>query len=247
MISVQTVNDRMNATLDSEGSDRYLFDQDFKPAINSSVEWLVSVFNKAFADKKLSEEDLKELIVVRIWQANGFSRIHFDPTVVGDDLWSILRVSPEPEVYPQATPPALVTPITSVYRSDLMFVRSEHSARKMTLESWNENSKNIFEAGNITLTGSLKAYAYLTPITYSPATGTELEVRPDVSEKFVAVTYLQYPKEVSLITDQILLPKSLTNLVYEKALNFVSYKQGDQTNLYTVTARDVGILTQLMM
>lgn len=248
MISVQTVVDRMNATLDSEGSDRYLFDQDFKPAINSSVEWLVAVFTKTFADSKLSEEDLKELIVVRLWQANIFSRVHFDPSSTGDDLWSILRVSPEPEVYPQTTPPPLVTPGTSsVYRGDLVFVKSRHAARRLTLEQWNENVDNIFEAGNETLLNGLKSYAYATDITYSAAVGGEIEVRPSVAEDFVAITYLKYPEDVTLISDQILLPKSLTNLVYEKALNFISYKQGDQTNLYTVTARDVQILTNLMM
>ena len=52
MIAVQTVVDRMKSVLDAEGSDRYLFDQDFKPAINSAIDWLVAVFNAAFSDKK---------------------------------------------------------------------------------------------------------------------------------------------------------------------------------------------------
>jgi hypothetical protein len=62
MIPVQTIVDRVTSILDAEGSDRYLFDQDFKPAINLTKDWVVAVFNKAFADKKLSEENLKELV-----------------------------------------------------------------------------------------------------------------------------------------------------------------------------------------
>ncbi len=62
MIAVQTVVDRMIFGLDAEGSDRYTFENDFKPAINSSVEWLQAVFNQAFADKKLTEENLRDLV-----------------------------------------------------------------------------------------------------------------------------------------------------------------------------------------
>ena len=99
MISVQTVIERIASVLDAEDSDRYTFERDFKPAINSSVEWLQAVFNKAFAEKKLSEEDLKELIKVVVFQTSQFSRINLDQ--INDSIWSLMRINPEPVLKPE--------------------------------------------------------------------------------------------------------------------------------------------------
>ncbi len=250
MISVQTVVDRMTSVLDAEGSDRYLFDQDFKPAINSSVEWLVAVFNAAFGQKKLSEENLIDLIRIRIFQASSFSRIHFDEVAIGEEIWSLLNVAPEPTVHPVTTPPALATPETSVYRGDLSFRDSKHSARRLTLEQWNENRENIFEAGNETLINKFKSYAYLSNIDYNStgysSGGPEIEIRPTVPAQFVAVGYIRYPAEITAITEDIGFPSSLLVLLFQKALNFVAYKQGDQTTLFAVTERDIANLVRLM-
>ena len=252
MIAVQTIVDRAVASLDAEGSDRYTFERDFKPAINSSVEWIVAVFNAAFADKKLSEENLEELIKVRIWQASAFSRIHFDEPTVGDDRWSILKVALEPVVHPEEAPPALPSPVDSIYRNDLSFISSPvPSAKRLTMEQWDEKDDNIFSAGNGAFKNQLRSYAYLNPTDYRStgyaAKGAEIEISPSVAEQFVAIAYIKYPTQISLITDNIEFPKVLIDMIFQKALNFISYKQGDQTNLYTVTQQDINTLAQLMV
>ena len=61
MIAVSTVIERMQAILDAEGSTRYTFDRDYKPAINYAIEYYCSVFNSAFGNNKLTEENLREL------------------------------------------------------------------------------------------------------------------------------------------------------------------------------------------
>ena len=251
MIPVQDIVDRCKFILDSEGSDRYLFEQDFKPAINSSTEWLVAVFNKAFAEKKLSEENLRDLIFTKVFLASGFSRVDLDKSSIIDSIWSILRVVPNPEVSPAYVPSTEGCDKKSKLMSDLMYLRGENSAKRLTLEEWEENRNNIFEAGNNIITDpSLLTYAYLNIGDYSSTkfnNGKEIEIRPDVSDKLVGITYLKYPGQISSETDQLPFPESLTDLVYQKALNFISFKQGDQTNLYTVTSRDVQVLTQLMV
>jgi hypothetical protein len=246
MIPVQEVVDLMKFELDSEGSDRYLFDLDFKPAINLSIKWLVFVFNRAFEENKFSGENLRDLIRTRIWVANNFSRIAFDNIATGDELWSYLAVHPEPTVYPLGSlPPVLVNDYTSVFLPNISYVSSRYSANKLTVEKWNESRDNIFEPGNSLLTGSLKNYAYLTEADYSSTTylqEKEIEVRPDVSGQFVAMTYLKNPSNVALITDDIEFPSSMTALFVQKALNFISIKQGDQTTLFTTTEMDVARL-----
>ena len=250
MISVQTVIQRLDAVLDAEGSDRYTFDQDYKSAINSSVEWLQAVFNKAFADKKLTEEDLKELIKVTVFQTSQYSRINLD--LIDDSIWSVLRINPEPIVHPSgSTITPTDNPYDSLWRKDLSFIKSKHSAKLLTLEEWDENSDNVFKAGNSRLLNSFKKYGYLNFANYSgdnyDVLGPEIEIRPEIPNEFVGVTYLKYPTPVATENDFIEFPKSLLNLVYQKAANFISYKQGDQTNLYTVTDKDVGTLVQLMI
>lgn len=250
MISVQTIIDRMNFVLDAEDSERYTFENDFKPAINSSVEWLQAVFNKAFAEKKLTEEDLKELIKVTVFQTSQFSRVHLDS--ISDSIWTILKVNPEPELFPKK--PQLLpysNPQQSIHRGDLLYVKSKFSAKLLSTEQWEDNVDNIFEAGNERLLNSFKSYAYLNYSTYESTSntskGSEIEIRPEIPNQFVAVTYLKYPSPISSINDSVEFPENLINLVYEKALNFISWKQGDQTNLYTVSGQDVMMLVKLMI
>ena len=251
MINTQAVVDRMKSVLDAEGSDRYLFDQDFKPAINSAIDWLVAVFNSAFSDKKLSEEDLRELVKTSVWQANSFSRIHFDEAALGYKIWSILGIFPEPTVYPATQPQPILSAAESLHISNLTYIDSQHSAKRLTIEEWNENRKNVFSAGNETLANGLKSYAYLGHGNYSSsqynAGGEEIQIRPSVAGQFVGVTVLKSPDKVSSVSDNIEFPETVFDLLFQKALNYISYKQGDNTNLFSVTAQDVSTLVKLMV
>jgi hypothetical protein len=249
MIPVQTIVDRVTSILDAEGSDRYLFDQDFKPAINLTKDWVVAVFNKAFAEKKLSEENLKELVKTKVWTTSTFSRINIDPSVI--NVWSILGIIPKPTVYPAASIPTVgVNPDTSTLETGVSYISSEFSARRLTVEEWNENKNNVFEAGNNVLTTSFTEYAYLNQGDYSSTnytTAGEIEVRPSVPTEFVAITYLRYPLDINVIGDSIEFPQTLTDLIVNKVLNYISFKQGDQTNLFSVSGSEVATLVKLMM
>lgn len=249
MIQAQTIVDRTLSILDAEGSDRYLFDQDFKPAINSAVEWLVAVFNSAFANNKLSEEDLRELTRIKVFQANEQSRVKFDSAAVGEKLWTILAVLLEIDVYPSQNPPPLVDPTKSAYFDYLTYVSSDESAGRLSLEVWSENRKNIFKAGNDVVTNGFKKYAYLNFFDYSSTQYTEtgeIEIRPSVASEFVAIAYLKYPDSIDDIGDELELPETLTDLLVQKTANFISIKQGDGTNLYGVTENDVNRLIAIM-
>jgi hypothetical protein len=250
MISVQTVVDRLAFVLDAEDSERYTFENDYKPAINSSVEWLQAVFNKAFADKKLTEEDLKELIKVTVFQTSQYSRINLD--LITDSIWSLLRINPEPVLHPAgATITTTANPEQSLWRSDLSYIKGKFATKLLSLEQWEESVDNVFAAGNERLLNSFKSYAYLNFAGYGSSSydagGPEIEIRPEIPNEFVGVTYLKYPTPVAVIGDEIELPKSLTNLVFEKAANFIAWKQGDQTNLYAVSEKDVMTLIKLMI
>ena len=251
MINVQAIVDRMTSVLDAEGSERYLFDQDFKPAINSSIDWLVAVFNSAFSDNKLPEESLRDLIVTSVWQASSFSRINIDASALGYDVWGVLGIFPEPVITPDIKAPLLLSPEKSQFRSDISYIRSDFSAERLTIEEWNINRSNVFSPGNEVIKNGLKRYAYLGYGNYESSSyssgGKEIEIRPSVADSFVALTLLKVPIKVVSVSDSVEFPESVFDVLYQKALNFIAYKQGDQTNLYSVTNQDVSTLVKLMI
>lgn len=247
-IQVQTIIDRCVADLDAEGSDYYKFDNDFKPAINQAVEWLVTVFNQIFADKKVTPEQLRDLIKTKVWQANKFSRVSYNPADTGHDLWSIIAVMPLPTLHPNNAITPLVNKIQSKFMPNKSFVGSLYSCDRLTSEEWNINQLNPFIPGNTVLTGSLKEFAYRDWSDYSSSTyvntvAPEIEIRPSVSEQYVAIEYIKYPSPITLITDVLEFPTSMTQIIVEKTLSVIANKQGDQTTLWQINEGDIKRIT----
>ena len=252
-ILVQTLVNRMTAKLDAEGSQRYLFDQEYKPAINESMEALITMLNSAFAENKLTPESLRELVKVKVWQTNKFSRFSYSQTDTGHPLWTVLAIYPKPTLNKGVSGGAPVADDSvSKFRGDISYISSEKSAKRLTLEEWNENNKNVFMPGNTILKGDLQDYAYLDFADYSSSSYTgnsgvfEIQIRPDVPNELIAMAYLKYPNQVALITDSIEFPENLTDLITDLALQFIAYKQGDQTSLYVVTERNISKLVNLI-
>lgn len=242
----------MIAKLDAEDSDRYLFENDIKPAINEAMEQLVTMFNQAFGDNKLTPEALRELIKIKIWQTNMYSRISYNPADTGHALWSIIAVYPEPKMNKAVASSPEVDQAKSKLRKDLSFISSTKSAKRLTHEEWNQNADNVFMPGNRILKGALSEYAYLDFGDYSSTTYTgapskiEITIRPDLPQKPVAIAYIKYPEKVKLIGDSIEFPESLTNLIVDMSLKNISYKQGDGTSLFQVTSQNISTIVNLV-
>lgn len=248
-ITVQSVIDEVASALDAEGSDRYLFDQDYKPAINYSIEWIVSVFNAAFGEKKISPEALRELIKTSVWKANKYSRVALKTQDIGD-FWTIVGVYPEPMIHPDRSTNAFADQTQSLFCPEKSFIKSDYSASRLSAEQWNVNTRNPFKAGNSVIQQKdLVSYGYRDFSDYSSTTYAdkgEIEIRPSIALDFVAIEFLKIPSSVSLQTDNIQFPAQLRSLVVQKVLNFISFKQGDSTNLYGISDRDIKNLIGLM-
>ena len=124
-ITVQSLIDRMRQVgLDAEGSDYYDTDIDLIPALNASIEWLVQVLSSSIGAKKFVGEELRDLVMARVFQPSSFSRIHFNTTDLGHDVWTILGIYPLHETTPATTYhlPDLTTADKSEYKSGLSHV-----------------------------------------------------------------------------------------------------------------------------
>lgn len=245
-ILVQTIHNRVLADLDAEGSDRYTFNEDIKHALNAAQETLVTLFNAAFAGNKLTPENLRELTYTKVWRANAFSRVAFNPTDVGHQLWSIIAVHPKPKVNKAvAMAVGANTNTVSKFLPDVSYVSATGICKRLSGEQWNDSEKNVFMAGNGILKGELVEYGYLDFSNYTSSSYTgstdkmEIQIRPDVPNSLVAMTYLKRPTTVSLITDSVEFPESLTELIVEMVCNKLAIKQNNGTNLFGVSARNV--------
>ena len=256
-ILTQTIIDRMAAALDAENSERYLFDNDYKPAINHAIEWIIQLYNAVFASKKVSEESLRELVKVGVFVASKYNRITYD--VPNEKLWSVIAVFPyinavdQSKVYLPGD--GLGYSPTKCYQKQIAFTGSDFIAKRLTLEEFNLNKKNPMEAGS-TLVASqeLKQYAFVNFAEYShlnstyPVYGTdrfEIEISPSVTDELVAVSYLKKPGTINTVNDIIEFPDTVTNMIVEEALRMISFKQGDQTTLSGDTAKGISELIKI--
>jgi hypothetical protein len=250
-IPVLEIQKRVFAALDSEGSDRYTFDQDIKPNLNSAIEILVTWFNQAFAENKLTPESLREITYVKVWRANSYSRVAFNEAAVGHSMWTLLAVYPKPTVKPTKTTSATIT-TKSQFLPDVFFVKSDQDAKRLSMEQWNENAQNAFMSGNSTLSGALSEYGYLDFADYSSGSydpgddKLEITIRPDIPNGLVAMSYLKYPTLVSSVNDSVEFPKSLTELIAEITLNKIAMKQSDNTTLYQISSVNTNRLVSLI-
>jgi len=249
-IPASTLASQIRFALDAEGADHYDDDRDIIPAINASTRWLEHVINDSLGEEKFGEEIFRDLTKSRVFQTSKDSRISFDD--FPHEVWTLLAVYPLPIT--DSTGAGFVPPADtkqSALRIDLYHISSENSAKRLTVEQWNNNNGNPFESGyeGDAICDERKEYAYLDPIDYGwdadeGALIKEIEVRPALNQKNVTVVYVKKPTEITdLSTDSVEFPDSVFQLIFNKSLQYISYKQGDQTNLFAVTQSDI---TQLV-
>jgi hypothetical protein len=248
-ILAQELANSMRASLDAEGAEHYRDDLDIIPAINDAVRWLENVINIALGQRKIGEEIFQDLSVAGVFQTTKDSRISF--TSFPEPVWTILAVYPLPETdvtgLAQPVPP---TTKDSIFRADLYHIASDNSAKRLTVEEWSNNRGNPFEAGyeGDAICDELKEYAYLAPINYNP-TGTdtidrEIEIRPALNQELVTVIFAKKPADITSLAQFVEYPYTAFQVLKNKALQYIAYKQGDQTNLNAITNQDINTLIQ---
>jgi len=245
----QDMANQIRFALDAEGADHYDDALDIIPAINASVKWLVNVINIALGEKKIGEEILQDLTTAGVFQTSKDSRVSF--SVFPDPVWTILAIYPLPttETTGMAFTP-VVDPKNSAYRNDLYHVSSDNDCKRLTVEEWSSNRGNPFEAGyeGSAICDELKEYAYLAPINYSPnGTGIidrELEVRPALNQQLTTIIWAKAPTPITSLAQDIEFPQTAFQVLFNKALQYIAYKQGDGTSLHSITSQDIQLLIQ---
>lgn len=252
MFTALELRNQLAFALDAEGSEHYLDNVDYIPAINASMKWLTSVVNAAYGQGKIGEEFFRELSYSGVFQTSVNSRISFN--TFPSEVWTILAVYPLPDVQVDTNLPVPNTPdiYMSYYLSNLIHLDADYSCKRLNIEEWAVNKVNPFEAGFDAeyVCPDLRRYAYLAPINYNRlATGSksqELEIRPKLSNKKVSIFWVKKPDVITNINDNIGFPNSVFQLLFNKALFYISFKQGDGTTINSVSNADIQQLLDVL-
>lgn len=252
MFTALELRNQLRFALDAEDSDHYRDDLDIIPAINASIKWLTSVVNSAYGQNKIGEEFFRELSNSGVFRTSDTSRVSL--TIFPSEVWSILGVYANPTTRKISGVPAPATPdaTRSYFLTDRLHVSSTDPCKRLNIEEWATNYDNPFEAGyqGDQICDTLKLYAYLNPINYLQTSSSyltqELEIRPSVPNKEVTIFWAKKPSQIVTLNDEINFPNSVFQLLFDKSLNYIAYKQGDQTNLYGVTAQDINQLLNVL-
>lgn len=250
MITVQSLIDAIRSRgLDAAvDSDYYNDTEDIIPAINGAVRWLVSLIDSTRHLDKRVDEIIKSLAKCRIYQLSNRSRFAFE-----DKVWTIDAIMPLPATatIPGSTPVVQTNVYLSVERTDLQHLYSNYECKRLTIEEWALNRQNPFEYGYAYNKNATKLqngsdgcarFAYLAPYDYMESYygyQVEIEIRPFIPLKLATVFYLVRPTDVTSGTDLIQFSDNTFELLYEKALQFISYNQADGTNVWGVTEQDI--------
>lgn len=98
MIVVQDLWNRIESLLSAKGN-YYNFTDNGIPAINSALEWTVSMISPIIGTNKFPDEFFREVQVVKVWQTSAFSRINIDPADTGSTIWTITGLWPKPDLF----------------------------------------------------------------------------------------------------------------------------------------------------
>jgi hypothetical protein len=252
MFTALELRNQLAFALDAEGSDHYRDDLDYIPAINAAMKWLTSIVNAAYGQGKIGEEFFRELSYSGVFQTSINSRVSLD--VFPSEVWSILAVYVNPDVQVNTNMPVPNTPdiYRSYYLSNLTHLSAQYSCKRLNIEEWAVNKVNPFEAGFDAeyVCEDLRRYAYISPLNYNGVSGgflsQEIEIRPKLSNRKVTIFWVKKPDKIVNITDEIGFPHSVFQLLFNKALFYISFKQGDGTTINSVSNADIQQLLDVL-
>lgn len=181
--TAQDVKDNAQSLIDAEGSQRYLDDQDWLPAINMAYQRAMTACNWSLANRKGSEEQLAELKIDLLFRTNGIGVVDIGHSKSATNPaqenpfqpWSILAVYAEPERKPlSVTVP--VAPYPAPANGSLSYywdgggtrpAGSAYPVQRMTAEQLAVANTNQYMSGNEVLAlksdgtpGYMRSYAY---------------------------------------------------------------------------------------
>lgn len=236
------IKNQMASALDAEGSDHYKDSTDYIPAINSAIDDILTIVDLRLGNNKFTEEALRELSKVMVYETSIYSRIN-----VADTIRSIRAVIPNVTTVGSTSVASPATNASSRYLLDLAMTNAPAGpeATRITAEAMYKKKQLYKRSALFTSDILTYFYCYMEDYTAAALVGTspytmanprEIEIFPDLNRKKVALKVIKNPTKItSDITISLEFPIGLKDLLVNLALFWTSFKQGDGTNINGVS------------
>jgi len=212
----------MLARLDDQGSQRYLPEQDIIPSINSGIGRLQSAFGWSLANRKGSEEAMRDFTRIAIFQTSSNGTILLADPLLGQTMANVLAVYPLPLTEQAQT----IQPINnSAYRSDLSFAGPTTPCQRATLEQVPMIQSNASMRGNevLALIPSRISWRY-----YLNQGSVWLLPRSQALRILAAIAYIQKFDPMTSTTSTVDIPEYTAEILASWALTYIAWKQDPQ-------------------
>jgi hypothetical protein len=234
-ISYAQVNTILSERLDDELSQRYSTENRLA-AINSGIGRAQFALGYMLANRKGSEEALKDFTKVGIWQTDPFGAALLDDPLLGYTIANVMGLYAVPDL--QA--PASILPVTgSQYRPDVLWAGAGEPVRRVTLEQVGVIKTNAMMPGNEVLAAipGRRSWAY-----YLADGKAWLLPKSQAGETFVAISHIEKFAPMTTITDTVNLPEFMLETLASWAYSYITWKQGDRGPMGALAMSDANEL-----
>jgi hypothetical protein len=234
-ISYAQVDDILKVRLEDENSERYSVPERLA-AINSGIGRAQFALGYMLANRKGSEEALKDFTKVGIWQTDPFGAALLDDPLLGYTIANVMGLYAVPDL--QA--PASILPVTgSQYRPDVLWAGAGEPVRRVTLEQVGIIKTNAMMPGNEVLAAipGRRSWAY-----YLADGKAWLLPKSQAGETFVAISHIEKFAPMTTITDTVNLPEFMLETLASWAYSYITWKQGDRGPMGALAMSDANEL-----
>lgn len=142
----------------------------------------------------------------------------------------------------------------STYRPELAHIRTYFTAKRLALTEVEDTYYNPYSAGYNAKVGLAKQFAYVSMVDYTTTIGgyslnppQEIAVYPEIPNQLVSVIYVKTPDEITSDTDVIPFPTTMTDIIVDKAMQFINMNQNLGLVEYQVQGNELLQLTNAIM
>lgn len=208
--------------LDAEGSDRYLPDRDIIPSINSAVARVQSAFGWALANRKGSEEAMRDFTRIAVFQTSAQGFVLLDDPGLGHTMANVLALYPMPDT---EQPPSILPAPSSMLRPDLTFIGATVPCQRVTLEMVPVIRTNASMRGNEVLASNprRRTWAY-----YLNEGRAYLLPRSQAGSILTGIAYIEKFLPMVNTSSTVNLPDYMAEQLAAWALTYIAWKQDPQ-------------------
>lgn len=234
-ISYAQINTILSNRLEDENSQRYET-PDRITAINSAIGRAQTATGFMLANRKGSEEILRDFTKIGIWQTDPFGSALLDDPLLGYTIANVVGVYAVPELQSEI---AVTATSQSLYRPDGLWAGAGEAVRRVTLEQVPVIRNNAMMPGNEVFAAnpSRREWAY-----YLNNGRVWMLPKSQSASVFIGIAHIEKFAPMVDENSTVNLPEYMTETIASWAFAYITWKTGDRGPMGTVAMQDANEL-----